>query len=62
MFVKKRIYIFIVKYLYSCKGELHSKKRMFMPAPSIERKLSVEKKGNQFNRDDTVWHFPMILG
>jgi hypothetical protein len=36
--------------------------RMFMPAPSIERKLSVEKKGNQFNRDDTVWHFPMILG
>ena len=33
-----------------------------MPAPSIERKLSVEKKGNQFNRDDTVWHFPMILG
>ena len=40
----------------------------FMPVPSIERKQSVEKNRNQFNRgddqqfDDAIWHFPMLLG
>jgi hypothetical protein len=41
---------------------------VFMPVQSFERKLSVEKNVNQFNRyenqqfDDAIWHFFMLLG
>ena len=51
MFVKKETYIFNVQCGNSCRAELHSKKCLFMAAPSIEIKLSV-KKGNQYSRDE----------
>ena len=54
MFEEKEINIFNVNYENSCKEELCSKKTLFLPAPSIERKLSFEKKGNKDSRDEDI--------
>ena len=53
--------MFNVRYENSCKEELRSEKTQFMPVPSIEKKLSVEKKGNKYNRDEDQ-QFDDIIG
>ena len=48
----RNLFSFNVKLENSSKQEFCSNKTLFQPAPSIESKLSVENKGNKYNKDD----------